>query len=153
MSTQFLVKSRNNKCVLDFKTILYDGAEVTRLNKGGLTVLEILDPDVTVEVVVRRRVTTSGSGGLIGDVDEGETNACAADADVATHEPKKNEENNTNESTAEASHAQKPSSVEGTPKIAEAASVELPQKSKQMTGSTDRELAVSLLFAVACDGE
>ena len=54
MATQFLVRSPGNKHAIPVKAVLYDGVELTKIDEDGMSVFQLSDPGVTVELVVRR---------------------------------------------------------------------------------------------------
>eukprot|EP00956_Cyclotella_meneghiniana_P022161 scaffold41436_cov37-Cyclotella_meneghiniana.AAC.1 len=60
MATQFLVRSPGNKHAISLKTILYDGVGLSRVDDNGMAVFELSDADVEVEIVVRRKNSSSG---------------------------------------------------------------------------------------------
>lgn len=66
MGTQFVVRSYQNTRPLKLRTILFDSVSVNRYREDGVTVFELCDEDVEIELIVRRRravdvVATVGS--------------------------------------------------------------------------------------------
>jgi hypothetical protein len=55
VGSQFTVCSQNSKHPLLLQAVLHDGIEISRRQADGIAVFELLDPDVTVELVVRRK--------------------------------------------------------------------------------------------------
>jgi hypothetical protein len=60
MGTQFIVRSQHNKHALALKTVIYDGIQMIRSrDENDVAVFEFTDPDVLVELVVRKNNKSS----------------------------------------------------------------------------------------------
>ena len=55
--TQYVIQAPAN---LNLKAVGYDGVEISMAKVDGVTILRITDPDVTMELVVKRRRKRSG---------------------------------------------------------------------------------------------
>ena len=62
MATQFLVRSESNAHPLKLRTILHDGLEIRRSTENGVAVFEMTDPNVVIELVMRRNVGSAAAG-------------------------------------------------------------------------------------------
>ena len=56
MATQFTVRSFGHKHNLELKSVTYDGVDISRVRENGFMVFEISDPDVVIELVVKRKI-------------------------------------------------------------------------------------------------
>jgi hypothetical protein len=82
MGTQFIVRSQDNKFALKLRTVLYDGVEMIRLRENDIAIFEFDDPDVVVELVVRKKTrSSSGERSGRGKSSSGESLQVAAAAD------------------------------------------------------------------------
>eukprot|EP00956_Cyclotella_meneghiniana_P011586 scaffold16276_cov49-Cyclotella_meneghiniana.AAC.6 len=59
MGHQFLVRSQNLKHHLTLRTYVYDNVDIQRTRENGLAVFEIVDEDVVLELIVKRRPTNT----------------------------------------------------------------------------------------------
>ncbi|KAL7514863.1 hypothetical protein ACHAXN_012150 [Cyclotella atomus] len=64
MATQFIVRSEGGLLPLNLKTVVFDGFKIGRLQENGIRIFEMpSDPDVIIELVVKRRSSSAAAAG------------------------------------------------------------------------------------------
>lgn len=61
MPPQFIVRSHGLERDLKLRTVVYGGVEIKRLTEHGLAIFEISDPDVVLELVIKRKSPPASS--------------------------------------------------------------------------------------------